>query len=211
MPTEDYALVLDYLASGKSTSYKSEPIAQVIGTSHFTLLEIVPKHALKIMDQVYVGKEERADVEFIKGRIKFNQLTATAQAEINKAIEKIILENNEKYLGFYNKSGSITIKRHQLELLPGLGKKHMQDILKERQVKPFESYEDIEKRVKLMPDPLQALVKRVLEELQNNDLKYYIFARPPVKEEPMHRPFHQRRRFDGPPRRFGDRGDHREQ
>lgn len=189
---EEHALVLDYLPQGKPTSFKREPIAQVIGMQHFTLLEIVPKKTLKIMDKVYVGKEERPDVEFIKRRIGFKELTATAQAEINKAIEKIILSDSEKFLGFYNKSGPVTIKRHQLELIPGLGKKHMQDILKEREVKPFESYEDLEKRVHLMPNPLQALVKRVLMELQEPSLKYYLFARPPVKERErkrFHRPF----------------------
>jgi putative nucleotide binding protein len=193
MPNEEISLVLDYLAQGRSSDYKREPLAQVIGTEHFTLLEVVPKETLKIMDKVYVGKEKREQIDHIKRRIGFKDLTATAQAELPRAIETIIRDDNERFLGFYNKSSPITIKRHQLELLPGLGKKHMQDLLKERHIKPFESYEDITKRVKLMPDPIQALVKRVIEELEGVDIKYYLFARPPAREKPR---FFKPRRFE---------------
>ena len=31
---------------------------------------------------------------------------------------------------------------HQIELLPGFGKKHMQEIIKQRQEKEFESFEE---------------------------------------------------------------------
>jgi putative nucleotide binding protein len=193
MPNEENALVLDYLAQGRSSDYKREPVAQVIGFSHFTLLEVVPRQTLKIMDKVYVGKDERKEIDHIKRRIGFKDLTATAQAELARAIETIIRSDDERFLGFYNKSAPITIKRHQLELLPGLGKKHMQDLLKERNLKAFESYEDITKRVKLMPDPIQALVKRVIEELEGVDIKYYLFARPPARDKPR---FFKPRRFE---------------
>ena len=38
---------------------------------------------------------------------------------------------------------------HMLELLPGVGKKHMWEIIEARKDKPFESFEDIKNRVKL--------------------------------------------------------------
>lgn len=191
MPNEEKAIVLDYLAKGKSSAFKPEPLAQVLGTKFFTLLEVVPKTELKVMEEVSIGKEQRDKIEFIKKRIAFKELTSNAVGEINKAIEKIIQEDRQKFLDFYNKSGAISIRMHQLELLPGLGKKHMLDILDERKKKPFESFQEIEKRVKLMPNPVQAIVKRILQELQEDDLKHYLFARPPYQE----RPFEQRRRY----------------
>src|SRR3989344_4566753 len=191
MPNEEKAVVLDYLAKGKSSAFKPEPLAQVLGTKFFTLLEVVPKTELKVLEEVSIGKEQRDKIEFIKKRIAFKELTSNAVGEINKAIEKIIQEDRQKFLDFYNKSGSISIRMHQLELLPGLGKKHMLDILDERKKKQFESFEEIEKRVKLMPNPVQAIVKRILQELQEDDLKHYLFARPPYQE----RPFEQRRRY----------------
>ena len=187
MPNEDNAIVLDYLAKGHADGFKSEPIAQIVGTEFFTLLEVVPKGELKIGEQIYVGKEEREKVEYIKKRIRFKDLTSTAVSELEKAVENIIIEQKDKYLDFYNSAGSITIKRHQLELLPGFGKKHMQDLIKERELKPFESFEDISKRVKLVPNPVGSLVKRVMLELEDEGEKHYLFARPPAKPHSFQR------------------------
>ena len=46
MAAEEYAYVLDYLPTGKSSAATSEPLAQVIGQDHFTLLEVTPKPEL---------------------------------------------------------------------------------------------------------------------------------------------------------------------
>ncbi len=181
MPNEEYALVLDYLQAGKPNSYKAEPVAQVIGTAFFTLLEVVPKSPLKAMDRVYVGKEQRNEIDYIKKRIDYSELTSTASLELERAVEKIVGEDKKRFVDFFNKAMPITIKRHQLELLPGLGKKHMLDILAERQKKPFESFEEIEQRVKLMPNAKKTIIKRILEELQEKDMKHYLFARAPPK------------------------------
>ncbi len=182
MPGEDFAVVLDFLAKGKPNSFKSEPVAQVIGTKSFTLLEVVPKEgiALKIGEQVYVGKESRDKIEYIRSRIAYKDLTNNAVAELEKAIQKLVLDDRQRFLDFFNTSGSITIKRHQLELLPGLGKKHMMDILAERQKKPFESFEEMEQRIKLMPNPAKIIAKRIIEELENEDEKHFLFCRPPA-------------------------------
>src|SRR3989344_3989578 len=183
MAGEDFAIVLDFLPKGRQASFKAEPVAQVIGTQSFTLLEVVPKAgvSLKIGDRVYVGKETREQIEYIKDRISYKELSSTAVAELEKTIEKIVLDEKQKYLDFFNNSGPITIKRHQLELLPGLGKKHMLDILSERQKKPFESLEELEQRIKLMPNPVKTIAQRVIEELENSDEKHFLFCRPPAQ------------------------------
>ncbi len=184
MPNEEYAIVLDYLPTGKSSSFKSEPIAQVIGTQHFTLLEVIPFVSLKVLEKVYIGKDKREKIQFIKRRVSFGELTNTSVSEINKAVEEIVRENPEKFLDFFNKSGSLSLRMHQLELLPGLGKKHLFEVLKQREIKPFESFEEIPKRVSLMPNPTKLIVKRILLELEEPKLKHYLFARPPaVREE----------------------------
>ena len=189
MPNEEEAFVLDYLPKGRANSFKPEPIAQVLGKQFFSLLEVVPKKDLKAMETVYVGKDEREKIDFIKRRINFEQLTSTAIAELNRAIEKVVLDEKQRFLDFFNNARPITLRRHQLELLPGMGKKHMQDILKERQKKPFESFEELAKRVKLLPDPVKTIVKRIEMELEEENLNHYLFARPPVKEHGFKRRF----------------------
>ena len=196
MKVEEKALVLDFLPRGRSSDYKTEPIAQLIGTEYFTLLEVVPKQGveLKALEEVYVGKDERPKIDHIKKRVSFKELTNNSLVELEKSIEKIVKDNEKKFVDFYNISRSITIKRHQLELLHGLGKKHMLQIIDERQKGPFASFEELKKRVHLMPDPVQAIVKRVVEELEDGpELKHYLFARPPSKEKEFRH--HPHRRF----------------
>ncbi len=183
MLTEEHAMVLDYLPRGKPSSYKTEAVAQVIGIEHFTLLEIVPKAELKTMEEIYIGREEREKVERIKQRISYEELTNNSLAEIEKAIETIVSRNEKRFVDFFNSAGAITIRRHTLELLPGMGKKHLFSILEERAKTPFESFADIEKRVHLMPNVLHTIVKRIVEELRGEAEKHYLFARPPVRKE----------------------------
>lgn len=194
MKVEEKALVLDFLPRGRSSDYKTEPLAQLIGKEFFTLLEVSPKQGieLKALDEVYVGKEERPQIEFIKKRISYRELTNNSLTELDKAVEKIVLDSEKKFADFYNTSRSITIKRHQIELLPGMGKKHMLQILAEREKAPFASFRELRDRVHGVPDPVVAIVKRIVEELQGDqDVKYFLFARPPVHE----REFRPRRRF----------------
>ena len=184
MKAEENAIVLDFLAHGKSSGYKAEPLAQVLGLEYFTLLEVVPKEgvALKAGDKIYAGKEERDKVSYIKKRISYNELTNNSIAEIDKALEKIIKENEAKFVDFFNTSRPITIKRHQLELLPGLGKKHMLEIVKQRELQKFESFQDLEKRIHLMPNPVHIVTKRIIEELEGKEDRHFLFVRPPSKK-----------------------------
>ena len=191
MPNEDYSIVLDYLPRGKSTGYRSEPLCQILGMEFFTILEAVPKADLKIGETVYVGKDERPKIGIIKRRISFSELTSTAQIELPKAIEKAVLENGARFLSFFNDSASLSLRMHQLELLPGLGKKHMHEVLSEREKKKFESFAEITQRIHLMPDPMKLLVRRIMQEIQGEGGKHYLFARPPADPEQ---------------RRFGSRG-----
>ena len=193
MKVEEKALVIDYMVRGRSSDFKTEPLAQLIGTEFFTLLEVVPKSnvELKVLEEVYVGKGDRDKIEFIKKRISFKDLTNTSLSDIENAIEKIIKNNESKFISFFNDSRSITLKRHQIELLPGMGKKHMLQLIKEREKEPFKSFEEIKTRVHSVPDPVRAMVKRIMEELEGQDIKYYLFVRPPSQEKD----FSQRRRY----------------
>jgi putative nucleotide binding protein len=182
---EDKAIVLDFLPQGKSSGFKSEPTAIVLGTSFFTLLEVVPKAGveLKPLEEVYIGKESRDKIDHIKQRIPFEQLTSVAKSELERAVEHAITHNEAKFVSFFNISGSISLKRHQLELLPGVGKQHLDDILKQRQAKPFASLKDVEERIRFLTSPISILRRRILSELEG-DQKHYLFVRPPQVDDP---------------------------
>jgi len=59
--------------------------------------------------------------------------------------------------------------------LPGVGKKHSQSLLDERKKKPFESFEDIRKRVPAV-DAKKVIVDRILGELEDKD-RHRLFVR----------------------------------
>ena len=176
---EEQAIILDYLEHGyafETTSMKTS-IAQALGTTHLTLLELVPKKGVHLQPyaEVYIGEGKRDDIHHIKGRIPLDKLTSTARSELPHALEKEIDNDEPRFLDFFNKAQPLTMRMHQLELLPELGKKHMWEILEARKEKPFESFEDLKNRVKLLPNPKQVVVKRILVELEGKDKhKIYI-------------------------------------
>ncbi|MGC8538292.1 MAG: DUF655 domain-containing protein [Candidatus Micrarchaeia archaeon] len=179
---EEYAVVLDYLSTGKSFSVKSEPVVQLVGENKFTLLEAVPKEgaAIKIGDLVYIGKNERDKISLIKSRINYDTLTEVAKKELPGAITFIIKKNEKRFVDVFNVAGPINIREHSLELLPGIGKKHLKAIIAARQQKKFESFADITARVPLLQDPVKLLTERVLVELKGES-RFYLFCRPYIK------------------------------
>lgn len=189
---EEYAIILDYLPLGYVKegipSYKRKPVVQAIGKEEFTLLELIPKEntSLDIHEEVYIGSGKRDQISRVNRRLRYDDLTATAKVELNYVIEEIIKSREDKFIGFFNNAGPISTRLHQLELLPGIGKKHMWDIIKARQEKPFESFDDIKKRVTMLSDPVKLLSKRVLMELEDTGdrkgkRKYVLFTRSNIK------------------------------
>jgi putative nucleotide binding protein len=179
---EDYMVVLDYLPLGKPNDPRGTPIVQGVGTRYFALLEATPKPGAKILplETVFIGKEGRDKISVIKGRIHYEDLTSIAKDNLPRAIRKIIEENKETFLNFFNRTGPITIRLHSLELLPGIGKKQLIKILDEREKEPFKSFQDLKERTKLLGDPIDMIVNRIIQEIRG-DCKYYLFARPPVR------------------------------
>ena len=95
---------------------------------------------------------------------------------MNFIVEKLVSDNEEKYLNFYNNSGPISLRSHQLELLPGIGKRHSREILEQRTIEPFKSFDEIKERVKAVPNPKKAIIDRILFELEDGD-RYKLFVR----------------------------------
>ncbi|WFO76303.1 DUF655 domain-containing protein [Desulfurococcaceae archaeon MEX13E-LK6-19] len=161
----------------KYVEYRNKPVAQAIGTRFFTLLEVEPYPGVDLRPGEKVELDRESKIKRIIGRISYDDLTSTAKDNLEGIVRKIVEENEKVFVDFFNKAGPITLKLHTLELLPGIGKKTMKLILDERRKKPFESFQDIQERVKLS-DPVKTIVDRILVELRGED-KYYLFIKPP--------------------------------
>ena len=167
MEKEEYAIVLEYLPNGYPLERKMMPIVQAIGKNNLTLLELVPRKgvSLKMGQDVYICEGKRPEIYYIFGRLKREKLTESAKEQLQEIIEKIVAERESKFIEFFNKADAINKRVHQIELLPGIGKKHMQEIIKQREERLFESFEDLKNRVQNLPDPKKAVEKRIFKEL----------------------------------------------
>lgn len=177
MEKEEYAIVLEYLPNGYPLEGKMMPIAQAIGENNMTLLELVPRRgvSLEIGEKVYIGEGKRDKVYYILGRLNREKLTESAKAQLQEFIRKVVKEKEKKFVDFFNKSEAINKRIHQIELLPGFGKKHMKEILTQRKESPFENFEDMKRRIQNLPDPEKAIEKRIIQELTEME-RYKLFT-----------------------------------
>ncbi len=178
---EEHAVVLDFLPNGylfdSRPSHLKTSIVQALGKTRFVLLELVPRKdiVLQPMDTVYIGDGKRDQVHHINGRINETKLTRTAKSELEFAIRKLVKEDQPRFIEFFNKAQPLSTRMHSLELLPGLGKKRMWEIIEERRVEPFKDFADLKHRVKLIPDPEVLIARRILMEIAGTE-KHMLFV-----------------------------------
>jgi putative nucleotide binding protein len=167
MKKEEQAIILEYLPNGYPLEGKMMPVAQAVGKQNLTLLELIPRRGISLEtgEEVYIGEGKRDKIYYILGRLKREKLTEPAKEQLQEMIEEIVAEKEQEYVTFFNESQAINKRIHQIELLPGFGKKHMKEIIEGREEKPFESFEDLKSKVNNLPDPKKAIEKRIFQEL----------------------------------------------
>jgi len=186
---EEYAWVLDYLPYGKSVnsaaSYQKKPLVQAIGDKKFTLMELVPKNGVvpQIQSRVYIGPGDRDEIDHVKQRIGYSELTAGAILELPFILEACVRSQEERFVKFFNEARSITTRLHMLDLLPGIGKKLMWSIIDERKKGEFKSFQDIRERIPSLHDPAKVIANRIEEELKDDFIKYRLFTTPPRRQK----------------------------
>ena len=178
---EEYAYVLDILPYGRPTVDRARhvavPTVQVIGENFFTLLEAQLKSgaSANIRERLYVGRERREKIDRVIGRVGAEELTAGAQTELQSVIEDIVRNQEKRFVDFFNNAQAVTPRMHALELLPGIGKKLMWQIINEREKKPFSGFADIKARTGIT-DSAKLIARRIVEEL-SGESKYRLFTR----------------------------------
>ncbi len=167
MGKEEFAIILEYLPNGYPLEKKMMPVAQAIGMKNLTLLELVPRRDLRLEtgQKVYIGEGKRDEIYYILGRLHREKLTEPAKEHLQEFIKQIVKEREKEFVNFFNKADAINKRIHQIELLPGIGKKHMKEILTQREQKEFESFDEMKKRIPNLPDPEKAIEKRIIQEL----------------------------------------------
>jgi putative nucleotide binding protein len=165
---EEFAYVLDYLPRGKSVVIKGRegPMVQAIGEERLTLLELLANENqnFNVGEKVKIGKEGREKIVSVLGKLTLEELSSESKAALPIVVENLVKANEAKYVSYFNDLQPLTPRLHGLELIPGIGKTFMKEIVSLRERQPFTSFDDIQRRVGLR-EPAKMIAKRIVEEL----------------------------------------------
>lgn len=175
-------VILDLLIHGHpeedKPSWAKTPIAQVLTFSDFVLYEVKVNKNSTLEVQEQKTYEEFLNEEKLKEvlkKIDYNDLTSTSKALIQPILENEVIKYEEEFINFFNNSTSITPRMHSLKLLPGIGQKHMWEILEARERQKFGTFQDIADRTSIS-NPAKLIAQRIIKEL-HRDVKYYLFSK----------------------------------
>jgi len=165
---EEHAYVLDFVERGKSATVRGREgiIIVGLGEDRLTLLEIlgVPDSTFEVGERIFIGKEGRTKVLSVLGKMEYSRISTSAQSEMPSVVEKIISQNEKRFIQYLNNAQPLTPRIHALELIPGIGKTYMKVMLDEREKTPFTDFNDLQNRVGLK-EPIKQLTKRIVEEI----------------------------------------------
>ncbi len=165
---EEFAYVLDFLSRGKSVVIKGRegPIVQAIGEDRLTLLELlaIENQNFDPGEKVRIGKEGREKIISVLGKLAFEELTLESRSSLLAVVEKIVKSNEPRYVAYFNELQPLTPRLHGLELIPGIGKTFMKQIVDLRERQPFTSFDDLQHRVGLR-EPAKLVARRIVEEI----------------------------------------------
>jgi putative nucleotide binding protein len=165
---DEYAYVLDFNSRGKSSTVRGRDgiIVTAIGESRLTILEVlgIPNSTFEIGEKIYIGKEGRTKVLSVLGKMEYAKISSSAQSELETVVENIVTDNESKFVEYLNNAQPLTPRIHALELIPGIGKIYMKNMIEEREKKKFESYLDLQERVGLK-EPIRHISERIMDEV----------------------------------------------
>ncbi|PSQ56160.1 DUF655 domain-containing protein [Halobacteriales archaeon SW_7_71_33] len=178
------AVVLDFLAHGRSDDdrpqYQKDPLAYALGVEDFRLFEctVDGDATVAIGDRLVVDPPADRSPAVVSVRaVEYSDLSGGAQSELEYVVEDVVEAQEDRFVEFYLEAQPVTLRLHQLNLLPGIGDKLQEGILDERRRGRFEGFEDVEDRVAGLHDAKGVIVDRITQELTEDDLKYRVFAR----------------------------------
>ena len=165
---EEYAYVLDFNSKGRALTVRGRDgiIVTAIGEDRLTLLEILGSEdsVFDVGEKIYIGKEGRTKVQSVLGKLDYEQISSSAQSELNTVVQSIVENNEDRFVDYVNNAQPLTPRKHSLELLPGIGKTYLKVIIEQINKQKFTDYKDLEERAGLK-DPVHHISKRIMEEI----------------------------------------------
>ena len=168
---EEYAYVLDFNHRGRSQMIRGRegPILQAIGEERLPLLEVLALNGVEFQvgERIYIGKEGRTKVVSVLGKLIHEELSNDAASELEPIAELVIKNNEDQYIEIFNSLHPVTPRLHALELIPGIGKTFMNQIINERSRLPFKNFDNLQERTGIK-EPTKLIAKRIVEEISGS-------------------------------------------
>jgi len=188
---EEWVWILDYLPYGRENDtrpvYMKKPFIHALGDNKLILMELIPVEGKipPVHIKTHIGDQGEEFIERVKSRITYEELSRGAKMELPIVLEKYVKENEARFVKFFNDATPVSMRQNSLELIPGIGKKLMWDVIEEKKKGPFENFENLKSRIAGLRDPEKMMVQRIIEELKGGQ-KYYLFAaKPPQPRSDM--------------------------
>lgn len=169
---DEIGYVLDFFMPTDRKSFRSKhtSLVQLIGNKTFSLLECVPRIGATFIpgEKLYIGDQKRDKIQYIAGTVFPSSMTRSARLNLPDVCDKIVVDNEQKFIKFINIAPPISPQHHSLGMLHGIGSHNLKDILDERAKKPFESYNDFKTRtgINIMP----SIAERLKREIEGNEI-----------------------------------------
>ena len=172
-PTEEWIRVLTERPPDRNE--KESRYVQTVGESGFMLLELAVA-ADTDLSRRPGGRRERGQSRR-QPPADLPDAHAGRQDRLEATIEDIITVNEQQFIDFYNNAQPIGLRKHQLDVLAGIGDTRREAIIDERRRGPFADFAELEARVDSLHDPQALLVERVLTELrEGEEVRYKLFV-----------------------------------
>ena len=196
--------------------YPVEPLEPSVEDSLKELLEKEPEGGKRSKHVLVSSPDELARVAEEQGKpgkivctpqdpINYHDLTDIAKDNLLEALRRLVREKEDLFVEFFNIAEPINIRMHAIETLRGVGKRTLRNLLWGREQKPFTSFDEIKKILKI--DPAEALAERLLLEVECGygcergefgagrqpeegrcaEVKYYLFIEPCDPSKPYFR------------------------
>lgn len=178
----EYGVVLDILPHGRSDAdepqYRRSPVVYAVGEDTFALYELTLEEDADISIDDRVQIRPTFEDGLNRGRqVDYDDLSDGARSELDYIIEEIVEEKERDFVDFFNDAQPVSLRLHQLNILPGIGDKLRDSILDRRKRQRFESFDELESAVDGLHDPKGTITDRILEEIRDGeDLKYRLFV-----------------------------------
>ena len=156
---EDYGLILSIKENEDSKTVR------IITVNYFQLVEFELNldAKVKVQDKVFIGKDSEI-VKQERSQLSYDDLNKKEEFEVEKAVYSIVIANEPKYVNFFNRQSKEASQLHLLD--EGISRKLGSKILTEKEENgDFESFEDIDKRIRFIESSRDLVVGRVLYEL----------------------------------------------